>query len=354
MTEKTVILAEALDLSESVVDTENRVIKGVVLIRAGMSMNKRFYTEKSLEEAVSVFDNSKAYADHPSKEDRVNRPERSIRDLSGWYSNVRYTEGKLIADRYFTRNQAGNDTWAIAEDIANKRAPSSLAGLSINAVGKGTMKKYGTEDALEVTNITAANSVDDVSQPSAKGSYLLTASYTDGLAEAYIKELTYEQWFESRPEFVKRVQGELKTVRQDDAVKAAKVEADSLKATLAELQESLDTMKAERDAALVEAQSTARKLVIVETLGKVTLPKSFKDDLQERLLTLDESEWSAVIEKEISKAKAANVLPRVTTTGANPSIHMQLTEAAPVKPKTNWANVDTPEKQKAVLESRKQ
>jgi len=44
----TKILLETLDLSEATFDSDARVIKGVVLIRAGMSQNRRYYGEDVL------------------------------------------------------------------------------------------------------------------------------------------------------------------------------------------------------------------------------------------------------------------------------------------------------------------
>lgn len=347
---KTTFLVEALDLTEAKIDSENRTIKDVVLIKEGMSQNRKFYTANALQNSVSVFENANAYADHMTPEQRKSGAARGILSTTGWYSNVRYVEGKLLADRHFSRNSAGEDVWRIAEDIVMGKAPATLAGLSINAIGQGVMKKFPDGEALEVATITKGHSVDDITTPAAGGGYTLTAGASGSLEEDYLKEITFEEWFEARPEFVKRVQGEMKTVRQDEAIKAAKAEADTLKVQLEDMQESLKAVQVERDAALVETQSTVRKLAIVELLAKVTLPRSFKDDLQKRLLALEENEWGAVIEMEIQKAKAANVLPRVTTTGADPTVHTRMVESVPSKPIVNWAEVDTPEKQKALLE----
>ncbi len=152
------------------------MIRGVVLIRAGMSKNRRFYGENVLQQAAPIFENSRAYANHPSKSESKDRPERSIRDLTGFYKNVVYENGLLKADRYFTRTAAGNDAWEIAQDIAKGIAPSDLAGLSINAVGTGKVDTFEDGEALRVEGITSAISVDDVSVPAAGGGYALTAS----------------------------------------------------------------------------------------------------------------------------------------------------------------------------------
>lgn len=333
VTTKTVVLSEALDLTESSVDTDNRVIKNVVLIRAGMSMNRRYYGEKALQEAVDVFQNSKAYADHPSKDEQRNRPERSIRDLSGWYANVHYSEGKLIADRYFTRTVAGNDAWAIAEDIASKRAPSSLAGLSINAVGKGAMRKFDDGEALEVTSITGANSVDDVSTPSAKGSYLLTASTGgDEITKGVLEALDYEEWLLARPEFVDKLKREWKQVRLEEATKAAIAESDvKLKAAvtdtetaneaLQEAQTENGTLRTANEKLMTEITLLRLDKAVYEALDGVQLPAVYIKDLRASLPKLPTAEWVGKIETEKSKVKSAGVRPKVTVTHANVSIN---------------------------------
>jgi hypothetical protein len=202
---KTSILSESIDLTEAQLDSDERVIKGVVLIRAGMSKNRRYYGEDVLKAAAPIFEAAKAYANHPSKAETKDRPERSIRDITGFYKNVIFENGAVRADRYFTRNQAGQDAWALAEDIISGRAPASLAGLSINAVGTGKVDKFEDGEALRVESITGALSIDDVSQPAAAGSYVFTASNGDELTTQLIASLSFEEWFESHPEYTERL-----------------------------------------------------------------------------------------------------------------------------------------------------
>lgn len=350
---KTTVLIEQLDLLEATLDRENRTVRQR-LIKAGMSLNKRDYSESVLQKSAPLFEGIKTYANHPSLEERKSRPERSTRDITGWISDVVYENGVIYGTRHFTRTQAGNDSWALVEDIVSGKAPSSLLGASINAVGKSRIDNRNGSNVVIVESIDAVNSVDDVTTPAAGGGFELMASAGDDVTAMLLKNLSYEEWFESRPEFVKRVHGELKTVRQDDAVKAAKAEANQLTEALTEAQTLIQTLKDERDAALVEAQGKARELAVVKMLGKVTLPKSYKDSLYEDLLKLPEAEWQVKIDKELAKAKAANVQPRIQTTGGGQSIHVIESVRQPTVKPINWAEVDTPEAQKAILESRKQ
>ncbi len=344
---KTIVLAEALDLSEAQFDTENRVLRNVGLIRVGKSLNKRYYTEAALQNAVSVFEGSKAFDSHA-------KGERRVGELTGYYQNVRFEDGILKADRYFLPTRAGQDVMAVVEAIKNG-APRNLAGLSINAVGTGKMGKYDGEDMLGVESITSANSVDDVVSPAAGGAYILTASTGDEMANAYIAALTYEEWFESRPEFIKRVQNEMKAVRQDEAVKAALAEADTLKTALNEAQSLLETLKSERDAALVEASSKARELALEKTFRKVGLPPAVENDLRERLMETAPEKWLTIIAGERTKLTALGLAPKVKVTGAGQQIAESVTTIIKVDPvkeaRKAMAAASTPEELSRIQES---
>ena len=350
---KTTVLIERLDLTEAQLDTANRTVRQR-LIKAGTSLNKRDYSESVLSKAAPLFEGVKTYANHPSLDERKSRPERSTRDITGWISDVVYENGTIYGTRHFTRTQAGNDSWALVEDIVSGKAPASLLGASINAVGKARTEQRSGANVLVVESIEAVNSVDDVTTPAAGGGFELMMSAGDDVTAMLLNNLSYEEWFEARPEFVKRAQGEMKTVRQDDAVKAAKADADQLTEALTTAQTQIATLTGERDAALEEAGRKARELTVVDMLAKVNLPASYKAELREELPKLPESEWQKKIDKELAKAKASGVLPRVTTTGMSQSVHT-LESAKPVKPSViNWAEVDTPEAQKRLLEARKQ
>jgi hypothetical protein len=340
----TQILRETLDLSESQMDNDARMLRGVVLIRAGTSLNRRKYSEGVLQDATPLFEGVKAYANHGDPRDRNTR---SMRDVTGWYQNVRYTEGKLIADRYFTKNQAGLDAMAIAEDIVSGRAPKSLAGLSINAIGEGQTVKASDGDVLEVSRISRAVSVDDVSDAAAGGGY--TEGETFDLTASLLEALTFDEWFKSRPDYIKRVQNEMKTVRQDDALKAAQADAEAAREALTEVQTQLTAAQTEREAAVLEAQTARRELAIERLLDKANVPDTWLTSLREQLMKADENNYAAIIEAEETKAKAAG--HRVTVTGAGAQVQPRLiVEAAPKAPKPIDMNrIETPEELAALM-----
>lgn len=345
---KTSIYSESLDLSEAQIDSENRSLKGVILIKAGMTLNRRYYSEELLQKSSHLFEGVKSYDSH-----KIGVP-RQVSEITGWYSNVRYENGALRADRYFSRTRAGQDVFAIAEDIVNGKAPRSLAGLSIASVGSGKIKKFPDGDALNVESITAANSVDDVTVPAAGGTYL-TADNGDEIAKQIINTLTYEEWFESRPEYIKRAQNEMKAVRQDEAVKAALAEADTLKTALNEAQSQLETLKRERDAALAESGSKARELELEKTFRKVGLPPAVETDLRERLMETAPEKWLTIIAGERTKLTALGLKPRVSVTGAGQQIAESVTIPVIVDPvkeaRKLIAAASTPEELSRIKES---
>lgn len=344
---KTSIFTESLDLSEAQIDSENHLLKGVVLIRAGMSLNRRYYSEDVLKQAYPLFEGVKSYDSHK-------RGERQVSEISGWYANVRYQEGAIRADRYFSRTRSGQDVWTIAEDIVSKRAPRTLAGLSINAVGTGKSKKFDDGEALNVESITAATSIDDVSQPAAGGTYL-TASNGDEMTEAILKSLTFEEWFESRPEYITRVKNEMKTVRQDDALTAAKAVAETAQQALQEAQTS-NTALSEQIAKLQgELDLERRKLALEKAFRAAGLPKASEDDLRQRFEEAIPSDWIGIIQGEKAKLKSLGLGNRIQVTGAGQQVAAPIQETFKPDPEKEArrmiANAQSPEELKRVLES---
>lgn len=322
MQPKTSIFVEQLDLTEAVIDRETRTVKQVI-IRAGESKNKRMYGENVLREAAPLFEGVQTYANHPSRTERRDRPERSVNQLTGWISDVHFAEGKLIGTRHFTKNQAGSDTWALVQDIVEGNAPATLLGASINATGKART----VDGTLIVEAITGVVSVDDVTMPAAGGGFVESAS-GDDLLEQVLTDMSYEEWFESRPDYRKRLQKEMKAVRQEDAVKAAEAEAGRIQEALTETTQALQDLKEAHEAAQEELTRVRRELAIVEMLGKVKLPARWKSDLRTRLIEADTAAWDGIVESELEKARTAGAVPRVPVHGAGQQV------SAPVQQKS--------------------
>ena len=343
----TTIFTEAIDLSEAVLDAPNRTLKGVVLIRAGESVNKRDYPAAVLQASAPVFEGVKAYANHPGKNELRERSERSIRDITGWYENVRYVENRLVADRHFTPTQAGMDAWALAEMVATGKAPKSLAGLSINAVGKARARDDG---GVVIEAITFAHSVDDVTQPAAGGSYIESA---DGdLFEAVLREMTFEEWYQARPDFTERVKKEMKTVRQDKALADAQALAERVQGELQAAQQQLADVQAQRVADVDTMEALRRDLKLEQVMSKINLPEDWEAALREQLSNRPLADWTGIIEREKQKAKSAG--HRATMTGAGQQVNTPLPATIkPVNPveamRQRLAEAKSPEELRSIM-----
>lgn len=311
---QTSIFRESLDLSESEYLGEQRMLRNVILIRSGMSLNRRLYSERVLMDAAPLFEGAKAYDGH----DR----DRKVSQLTGWYSNVRFEDGALRADRHFTQNDAGRNVMSVVTDIVDRRAPSKLAGLSISAVGKAKFVRGKTndEDYAEVESITAAESVDDVTEPAAGGAYTLVAGMAGGLATELLKAFEFEEYIEARPDYVARLKKEWSTVRQTEALKAAQAESEIAVAGLDEARAQLDRMTAVAEAAILERDKARRELKVADLLATAKLPAKWKTDLRAQLTEADPDRWADIISAEQRKAEAANYKPRPEVSGSGQQV----------------------------------
>ncbi len=345
---KTTLLIENLDLSEAIIDAEARTVRQTI-IRAGMSKNGRFYSPLVLEKARPLFEGIRTYANHPSSSDMKDRPERSVLDITGYITDVIFENDSIKGTRHFV-GEAGERVWKIVEHVVNNKAPN-LIGASINAVGRGRKDKHEGQDTLIVESIDHVNSVDDVTTPAAGGAFERLIASSDELLTTILNTMSFEEWFESRPEFVKRLQGEMKVVRQDGALKAAQADAQGAKTALQEAQNKADKLLRERDAALLDVEKARRELAVVEALAKVALPTAVKSDLRTQLQDASPEKWETIIESELKKAKAYGGLPRVNVTGAGQRTDKPITPLRETKPRVDWSKVRTPQEQQRLLEA---
>lgn len=141
----------------------------VLMIRAGTSANRVHYSEEVLKKAAPLFEGIQAYADHPSADERRNRPERSVRDVVGWYDNVAWSdEHKGLTGDFHVLASA---SW-LREALKSswEGGKPDLLGFSINASGikSGQVRDGG----YLLEGITKVNSTDVVTTPGAGGRLL--------------------------------------------------------------------------------------------------------------------------------------------------------------------------------------
>lgn len=116
----------------------------VQLIQEGLGNlnDAAYYTREAIKSCVPVFEGKKMYADHPSKDEEENRPERSVRDVLGHFENVSFVEeedgSRLEADLVMRPEESFR--WARslvrhAVEYAQKYPDKDFVGVSINAFG---------------------------------------------------------------------------------------------------------------------------------------------------------------------------------------------------------------------------
>jgi len=179
----------------------------VILIEEGMGnfKDRFFYTKEALQKAAQskIFEGIQCYADHPTEIEEQVQPERSTRDILGYYENIQYEEsddgtGTLVANLCIG-NSISLD-WAMSLltnsiDYSTKFRESDLVGLSINASGSASQveidaflqsqklspsvieklneaKTQGISEINIVNELTQAQSVDLVTKAGAGGKIL--------------------------------------------------------------------------------------------------------------------------------------------------------------------------------------
>lgn len=279
-------------LAESYSQTDRRCAQRI--IRAGTSLRGTVYSPEVLQSALTLFEGAQTFADHPTADEDRLRPERSVRGITGWLTDVHWREDALWATRHFTRNQAGADMLSLIEDILSGKAPPSLMGASINIIGKG--KRANGKVIIE--SIDRVVSVDDVTMPAAGGGFQRESASAEDLASL----LTYEEWF-GQSAFVERARKEWQTLRKDERITEATALADTLTSDLTAAKQRIEALER---SLLAERESHSRlraRLDISEALRPINLPDEWKTEISARLENLPREDWVTFIQSEINKAR---------------------------------------------------
>jgi hypothetical protein len=150
----------------------------VTLIQAGMgnARDRRVYTKAVLQDAVNrkLFEGLRCYADHPTASEEKERPERSVKELVGFYSGARVVETSVGASvsATFTPVQGPTGQWVRDLIDTSLGAPSPIVGISIN--GNGDLEEVNWTDgrpANQVTKILTLDSADLITRPGAGGNF---------------------------------------------------------------------------------------------------------------------------------------------------------------------------------------
>jgi hypothetical protein len=102
-----------------------------------------YYTADAIRSAPPIFEGKKFFVDHPTSSEEVEHPERSVRDVAGYFENLSVAvddtgRSSLIGDVVVMKGQPYDQIRALmleSIDFAKKHPGQYLVGLSINANG---------------------------------------------------------------------------------------------------------------------------------------------------------------------------------------------------------------------------
>ena len=145
------------------------------------------YGPDAIRSAAKVIDGAQAYINHPSESEEQDRPERSVRDLCGYWVNPRIGATKdahtgepltaLYATLKFDASESGQYARALVETALqySKNFPNSKSpycGISINGGGVSHPATVDGRQVNMVTEIQELFSADIVTKPARGGKFL--------------------------------------------------------------------------------------------------------------------------------------------------------------------------------------
>ena len=145
------------DFREAGIDSENKILSGIVIAGTRKSQNGYEYTHKAFETLTRLASGSKVFLNHPSETEHKSR--QGVRDLSDWMGTLQNARrsGDIVSGSFHVRESY----WDLVKDIVNME-PENV-GFSINAQCRVFLDKTGRES---VTDIAKLHSVDLVASAS--------------------------------------------------------------------------------------------------------------------------------------------------------------------------------------------
>lgn len=163
--ESETIQVQAFSVGENAsgpVATDGRKFR-VILIQEGLGNFKDafYYTKEALITAAPLFEGKKFFVDHPDAAEEINRPERSVKDVAGYFENcqVEDMDGRAVLTGDLIVFESAKMGWV--RDLLKKcvsyreRHPGELVGLSINAGGEA--EDWELEEFMRKQRIPASS-----------------------------------------------------------------------------------------------------------------------------------------------------------------------------------------------------
>src|SRR5579871_200009 len=261
----------------------------VVALRSGTSKNGYFYTPEVVASLVPLLEGAQAFADHPGPQDR---PERSVRDLVGFYRNahveMRPAPASLApaprAASTLHLLESAEWLWSMLREALEQGMPG-LVGISIDVQANVEAQRNGASGQMvnAVTRFVAMNSCDVVTKPSAGGRLLGIRRESAGARAAHekggtrvkvddLKDGYYYKEYEARAG---------QRIRETEGWEASADEGED-----AATPEQVASLRADAQRALEAAQRAQRlaecELLLGRRLGESHLPGPVTQKLRRR------------------------------------------------------------------------
>lgn len=222
---------ELFEASKISPDSLTGAVWRVKVIEGNRKGSSAYYPKEVVEAGAPLFaKGTRVYGDHPTADEKWNRPERSYKEIVGVFeSNSEFDGSDLYANvRFFTKHQ---------QEI-KELAEAGVIGMSIRASGD----VEETADGPVLKAFTSVTSVDVVTTAGAGGGFdkLLESARENSASESVAESQEKDEIMELPKEF---------TDALDALVESAKANADAV-AKLVERADKEDQAKAD---ALVEA-----------------------------------------------------------------------------------------------------
>ena len=251
----------------------------VTVIKHGFNIGKgHHYSEAMLARDYGIFEGVKMFADHETKDEEDQRPERSIKDWVATLQNVRINEqGNVVGDATIV------EPW-LQIKLATLRDKNLLGemGVSINAIGSATKATIEGVKTNSVERLIRARSVDFVTAAGAGGGVeLYEAAEGDNILDVDL--ITLSDLRERRADLVE----DIETAVISKYSEGVKRQMDD-KERITQLESENVTLASERDKAvtkLVEVTSAGEKAIaqaaIITAINSADLHQAAKDRLLE-------------------------------------------------------------------------
>ena len=291
-------------VKEGTFDKEKKEVV-VVLIEAGVNYNKRrYYPKSTVQEAAPLFAGLKMYLDHPTDQEEIEKPERSIQD---WLSTIKeswYEDGMALGRVHI------HAPWLL-ENMADEVFRTEI-GTSINASGRMHVGEINGVQMQIMDAIIDPKSVDWVTEAGARGRVLqLQESQKVEKEKTEIKNMmTVKELKESNKALYDQVTAEVRESLKGES--EAKIQEAVTKA-----------LEAEREKSDKVTKAAARKTKIQETVsGSKLLEKArarfVETFLRENVDAKDEEVDAKLKEAIISEIKFLNEMGAGIKIDVNP------------------------------------